>query len=123
MRFLPLVAGLAIAACAGPGVPPGDASAGLTAGRVAGPPQTCISSRPSDALRAVDSATLAYGSGSTIYINRLGGSCPGLRELSTIIVDVQGGQYCRGDRIRALEPGSIIPGPSCNLGVWVPYRR
>jgi hypothetical protein len=123
MRALPLVVGLMIAACAGPVAPPGDVLAGLTAGRVAGPPQSCVLSQPNDALRPVDSATLAYGSGSTIYINRLGGSCPGLRELSTIIVDVHGGQICRGDRIRANEPGSIIPGPPCNLGEWIPYKR
>jgi hypothetical protein len=112
-----------VAACAGPVVPPGDASAGVTAGRIAGKPQSCISSQTSEGLRAIDSATLAYGSGATIYLNRLGGSCPGLRDLSTIIADVHGGQYCRGDHIRALEPGSIIPGPTCNLGDWVPYRR
>ena len=68
-------------------------------------------------------STLAYGSGATIYINRLGASCPGLRELSTIIAEVHGSEYCRGDRICANEPGSIIPGPTCNLGDWVPYRR
>ena len=123
MRTLPFILGLSVAACAGPAAPPGDASASLTAGRVAGPPQSCISTSTSEGLHAIDSATLAYGSGSTIYINRLGYRCPGLRELSTIITEVRGGQYCRGDRIRALELGSIIPGPSCNLGDWVPYRR
>ncbi|HKC03078.1 MAG TPA: hypothetical protein VKC17_07220 [Sphingomicrobium sp.] len=123
MRTLPIVVGLSLAGCAGPVVPPGDASAGVTAGRVAGPPQSCISTSSSEGLHAIDSATLAYGSGSTIYINRLGYRCPGLRDLSTIITEVRGGQYCRGDHIRALEPGSIIPGPSCNLGDWVPYRR
>jgi len=123
MRVVPIFAGLVLAACAGPVVPPGDASASLTAGRVAGPPQSCVLSRTNEGLRAVDSTTLAYGSGSTIYINRLGGSCPGLRELSTVIVDVHGSEFCRGDRIRANEPGSIIPGPPCNLGEWVPYRR
>jgi hypothetical protein len=74
-------------------------------------------------LHAVDPITITYGSGSTIYVNRLG-PCPGLRELSTIIVtSASSGQYCRGDRIRANEPGSIIPGASCNLGDWIPYRR
>ena len=123
MRTLPLALGLSIAACAGPAVPPGDASASVTAGRVAGPAQSCVSTHPSEGLRAIDSATLAYGSGSTIYLNRLGDRCPGLQNLSTIITEVQGGHYCRGDRIRALELGSIIPGPTCNLGDWVPYRR
>jgi hypothetical protein len=121
MRAFTLSAALLLAACAGPVVPPGQAS--VTSGRVAGPAQTCVSYRPDDALRAVDSATLIYGSGATIYINRLGASCPGLRELSTIFVEVHSGQYCRGDRIRAIETGSTIPGPSCNLRDWVPYRR
>jgi hypothetical protein len=123
MRVFPLAAGLLVAACAGPVVPPGDASASVIAGRVAGPPLSCVPTGLGGNLRAIDSATLAYGSGATIYINRLGGSCPGLRELSTIIAEVHGGEYCRGDRIRANEPGSIIPGPSCNLGEWIPYRR
>jgi len=123
MRALPFFVAFALGACAGPVAPPGDASASVTAGRLAGPPQSCVLSQPNDALRAIDSATLAYGSGSTIYINRLGGSCPGLRELSTIIVEVHGDRYCRGDRIRANELGSIIPGPPCNLGEWIPYRR
>lgn len=123
MRTLLFVVGLSLAGCAGPAEPPGDASASVTVGRVAGRPQSCISTSTSEGLHAIDSATVAYGSGSTIYINRLGGSCPGLRDLSTIITEVRGGQYCRGDHIRALEPGSIIPGPSCNLGDWVPYRR
>ena len=25
-------------------------------------------------------------------------------------------------RIRPLAPGAVIPGPTCNLGHWVPYR-
>jgi len=123
MRALPLLSALLVGACAGPVAPPGDASASVTAGRVAGPPQSCVQLRSDTNLRAIDSATLAYGSGSVIYINRLPGSCPGLRDLSTIIAEVHGSAYCRGDRIRANEPGSIIPGPTCNLGEWVPYRR
>jgi hypothetical protein len=123
MRTLSLALGLSIAACAGPVVPPGDATASVTTGRIAGKAQSCISAQSNEGLRAIDSATLAYGSGRTIYFNRLGASCPGLRDLSTIIAELHGGQYCRGDRIRALETGSIIPGPSCNLGDWVPYRR
>jgi hypothetical protein len=123
MRAAPLILAFLVAGCARPVSAPGEALASTLAGRTAGPPQTCISPFGNDALHAIDSATVAYGSGSVIYVNRLGGRCPGLEELSTIIVDVHGGQYCRGDHIRALEPNSIIPGPTCNLGDWVPYRR
>jgi len=123
MRSLPLVVAFTLAACAGPVVPPGDASASVIGGRTAGTPRSCISTSTSEGLHAIDEATLAYGSGSTIYLNRLGYTCPGLKDLSTIITEVHGGQYCRGDHFRVLEPGAIIPGPSCNLGDWVPYRR
>jgi hypothetical protein len=75
-------------------------------------------------LHYVDPQTVAYGYGATIWINHLPGPCPGLEQLSTIIVDARDGtQYCRGNRIRGLEPGSIIAGPTCNLGDWVPYRK
>jgi hypothetical protein len=123
MRRLALFIAIALAGCTRPAAPPGSDLARLTAGRTPGPPQSCINSQPGYSLQAVDSTTITYGSGSTLYVNRLG-PCPGLRELSTIIVvSSSGSQYCRGDRIRANEPGSIIPGPTCNLGDWTPYRR
>ena len=60
----------------------------------------------------------------TIWIDRLAADCPGLNEANTTIVEAGvGGQYCRGDRVRGLEPGAIIAGPGCNLGDWVPYRQ
>jgi len=124
MRELMLIpAVVALVSCTPPVNQPGSDFAQVTAGRVAGPPQTCVPTDQISALHAIDEQTLAYGSGRTIYINRLGGPCPGMRPLSTLIVDVYGSQYCRGDRVRAREPGSIIAGPTCILGDWVPYRR
>ena len=110
-----------LAACAYPLAPSTADVARVTAGRTAGAEQSCVATRSDDTLRAVDSMTLAYGSGATIYLNHLGASCPGLQDLSTIAIDGSTGQYCRGDRIRPLAPGAIIPGPTCNLGQWVPY--
>jgi hypothetical protein len=122
MRSLPLILIVALAGCAPP-APPGADLARITAGRTAGPPQTCITTQPDLTLHAVDQTTVAYGLGSTIYINHVG-ACPGLRELSTIVVvSASSGQLCRGDRIRANEPGSVIPGAPCNLGDWIPYKR
>lgn len=92
-------------------------------GRVAGAPETCVSTSPSHGLRIVDSRTLVYHSGGTVWVNRLAGKCPGLRPLDTVIVEVRGAQYCRGDRVRGLSSGSTIPGPACPLGNFVPYRR
>jgi hypothetical protein len=123
MRGLALIFAVVLGSCTQSAVTPGEGLATRLAGRTAGPPQSCVLTRPDFSLHAVDPTTITYGSGSTIYVNRLG-PCPGLRELSTIIVtSASSGQYCRGDRIRANEPGSIIPGPTCNLGDWIPYRR
>jgi hypothetical protein len=94
------------------------------AGYVAtGAPQTCVVSRSSDTLRVVDSRTLAYGFGRTLHINRLPGDCPGLHPMTTLIVEASAGQFCRGDRVRSLDPGATIAGPSCNLGDWTSYTR
>ncbi len=113
---------LALAACARPALPSDADLMRVIAGRAAGPAQSCLPSGFGESLRAVDPSTLAYGSGRTVYINRLGASCPGLQDFSTIVVENASSQYCRGDRIRPIAPGAIIPGPTCNLGEWVPYR-
>lgn len=123
--LMPLLIGAcALAACTRPAEPSSPAAfAREIAGHVAGPAQTCVSTFPDENLRVIDASTVAYGSGRTIYVNRLGGPCPALSQHNTIVVDAQdGSQYCRGNRIRAAEPGAIVPGPWCTLGDWVPYR-
>jgi hypothetical protein len=122
MRFLPLL--LALAGCAAyqDRVDKGAELSRQLAGRSAGEAQSCVSSSQSASLEAIDRQTIAYRSGSTIYVNRLRGECPGLRPHVTLIVEAQGSQYCSGDRVRALEPGLSIAGPQCPLGEFVPYR-
>ena len=101
----------------------GDPFARELVGRTAGPAQTCVSTIGSQGLRAVDSQTVAYEVGTTLWVNRLDHACPAVGPHNTIIVESQGSQYCRGDQIRGLETGAIIPGPTCTLRDWVPYRR
>jgi hypothetical protein len=124
MRALMLIAtATLVASCTGPAAPPGSNFAAETAGRIPGPAQTCITTNVSESLHALDAQTLAYGTGRTMYVNRLPAACPAISQFNTIIVEPSlGGQYCRGDRIRGLEPGAIIPGPTCILGDWTPYR-
>lgn len=98
-----------------------DKFAQEVAGRMPGATGTCVSTFGSENLRVVNRSTLAYGSGRTVQINRLPAPCPGLDQFNTIIVEAHGSQYCRGDRIRSLEPGGIIPGPVCHLGNWTAY--
>ena len=93
------------------------------AGRIAGPPQSCVPVRQGESLRIVDSQTVAYSSGRILYVNRVGSPCQSWHAGDTLIVEVQGGSYCRGDRVRSLTPGMSIPGPTCILGDFTPYRR
>jgi hypothetical protein len=124
MRLLPCL--LILAGCAAPAAdgPSRDQEA-LTrtlADRVAGEPRDCIDPESSASLTVVDSRTVTYRQGSTLWVSRLRDECPGLRPLDSLIVEVEGGQYCRNTRFRAVSPGASIPGPTCFLGEFVPYR-
>ena|SRR5947208_12347870 len=125
MRSLVLISpaiALALASCIQPPEPPGAALAQALAGKVpAGPPRSCISQFGSDHMYVIDAQTIAYGYGRTIYVNHLAGRCPGVDPLNTLITESHGGMHCRGDHIRGIEPGGIIPGPVCILNDWVPY--
>lgn len=125
MRALMLIAAAAImTSCSSQVASPGSSLASETAGRVAGPAQSCIPSQPQQGLRIVDGQTIGYGWGRTIYVNRLGAPCPGLEPTATLIVEPgTPGQYCRGDHVRGRELGAIIPGPVCFLGDWVAYKK
>jgi len=123
MRPLIVLAGIALASCTRPAVPAQDALANELAGFVAGAPQTCVPTSPNQNLRVIDARTLAYGYGTVVYVNHLGSDCPALSPYNSVLIDAQGGQYCRGDRVRGLEPHAGIPGPWCNLGDWIAYRK
>ena len=115
---------IALSGCApvAPGPVPGDALAVELVGRTAGAAQTCVSTMPNQGLRVINSRTLAYESGRTLWINRLKAACPAIEPYNTVIVEASAGHYCRGDRVRGIEPGATIPGPACNLDDWTPYR-
>jgi hypothetical protein len=125
MLFSAAVATLATANCTRPAAPRDNVSfTHELSGRVAGAPTSCINAHQTTNLRVIDSQTLAYDDGPILWVTHLGASCPGIATLSTVIVEPQlGGQYCKGDHIRGLEQGAIIPGPTCFIGDWVPYRR
>jgi hypothetical protein len=122
MRYLPLL--LALAGCAAIGQREDDGAelARQLAGRSPGEAQRCVSIMQATPLEIVDGRTLAYRARGAIYVNRLANACPGLHPNKTLIIETHGSRYCRGDWVRSLEPGASIPGPTCLLGDFVPYR-
>jgi hypothetical protein len=123
IRAAPFLIAALVASCAHSSAPIGAAYSQELAGRIAGAPRSCITAVSNANLNAIDSSTLVYHSGDTIYVNHLSSPCSAIAPLNTLIVDAQQGHYCRGDRVRGLEPGAIIAGPVCILGDWVPYRK
>jgi hypothetical protein len=126
MRILALL--LLVGACATPeAAGPGREAEALQrdlAGRTAEAAESCVpASSSGQGLRIVDARTLVYDQGRTLWVNRLDSDCPGMRSTDTLIVEVNGSQYCRGDRFRAASTGSTIPGPFCVLGSFTPYRK
>jgi hypothetical protein len=124
MKSLAAIAAVVLAGCAAP-PPRGNAPAQVQelAGRVAGAPQRCIPFNRTDPLRMADGRTLLYGYGRTIWVNRLGPRCSGFPRDAILIAEPLGAQYCRGDRIRSVDPVSHLPGPACIIGDFVPYTR
>ena len=106
-------------------VPPKSASAPLAeaAGRIAGTPQRCVPIQPNEPLRLGADRVVLYGRGRTLWVNRLSEDCAGMRRNDILIVEPVGGSYCRGDRVRSVDPISRLPGPGCRLNDFVPFRR
>ncbi|MDP1025738.1 hypothetical protein Q5H91_00790 [Sphingomonas sp. KR1UV-12] len=94
------------------------------AGRVAGPPQRCITISPNLGGTVIDRDTIIYqGNGGRIWRTGPTGTCPSLRPMTTLIVQIYGGQLCENDRFSTIEPGMSIPSPQCRFRPFVPYTR
>jgi hypothetical protein len=106
-----------------PAQPTGRAVLPELAGRTSGKPQRCVPASHSASLRIADPQTVVYGSGGTIWVNRLASNCLRTGPMDILVVEPIGTQYCRGDRIHSVDPVSKIPGPYCLLGDFVPYRH
>ena len=117
---------LLLAGCSSPDLHSRDRAdlAAQLAGRTAGPPQDCVSIEQTSSLRPVDPETVIVDRGGTIFVNHLAGACGNLEPTDTLIVEVHGSQYCRGDHFRSRPfGGGAVPGPICTLGSFTPYTR
>ena len=95
----------------------------LLDGRVAGPPQNCITTWPNSAMRAIDGTAYVFGSGRVIYVNRT--REPHRIDDDDILVIRKfgsGTQLCTHDIITTLDRGSQMYSGNVSLGDFIPYR-
>jgi len=92
-------------------------------GRTAGAPEACVSASGGGGLVIASADTLVYREGRTIWVNRLGGRCLGMRPDRQVLIEPSSGnRYCRGDRVRAIDLTTSYSGAICPLGDFIPYR-
>jgi hypothetical protein len=124
MRATTAILLLALAGCAPQNpAPMQSALPAMFAGYSAGSARNCIPASRSTGISLIDDNHAIVRDGGTIWVSQLRAPCNADNGLRTIVIDVHGGNYCRNDAFRLADATSTIPGPSCFLGDWIPYRR
>lgn len=96
----------------------------LLKGRVAGPPQSCITTWPNSPMRTIDHTAYVFGSGNIIYVNRT--RDPNSIDDDNIMVIRRfgsGTQLCNNDIITTMDRSSQIYTGNVFLSEFIPYRR
>lgn len=99
--------------------------ASLTAGKVAGPPVSCLPTYRSNDMIVIDENTIAFRQGAgRVFINHMDGGCMNIRGGSnTLVTRTTGSSLCRGDIAQVVDRLSSIPVGSCVFGDFTPYTR
>jgi hypothetical protein len=90
------------------------------AGRVAGPPQSCVPIQPSTSMHLENRNAFVYNLGSVVWVSST--NCPASFD-DLPVFHPTGSSHCRGDIVQMVDRSTHMPGPSCILGDFVPYRR
>ena len=124
MRFVTIFLVAVVAGCtASPPAAPGNAPIAEIAGRVAGAAERCVLTSQSEGFRAANRNTLLLRRGKSIWVNQLKDGCGGFGQWDVLVTEPLGTQHCEGDLVRSFDPVSKIPGPTCQLGAFIPYTR
>jgi hypothetical protein len=96
----------------------------LIAGKVAGPPISCLPNYRANDMIVVDENTLAFRSGRRqVYINHMqGGGCLNIDHgRNTLVTKTIGSGLCSGDIAQVVDLVAGIPVGSCVFGEFVPF--
>lgn len=131
MRSIPLIliastlASCYTAAPNGPMMRSAEADArlhSLLAGKVAGPPQSCLPARMANNQMTIDSQTIAFRDGSRVYVNHLSGGCGNLGGSRTLVIRNPTGSLCRGQIAEVVDMALGAHVGGCVFGDFIPYR-
>ena len=96
----------------------------LTAGKVAGPPISCLQHYQTDDMIRVNERTVAFREGrSRVYLNDMQGGCPNLRPPYALVTKSPSSQLCRGDIAEIVDTSAHMTVGSCVFGDFIPYTR
>lgn len=95
------------------------------AGKVAGQPVRCLPFYRSNDMEVIDSDTILFHEGRTVYRQDTRGDCypTGSRTGYALVTHTLSGRLCSGDIARSVDLTSGINGGSCSLTDFVPYRQ
>ena len=99
-----------------------EAFAELTEGRVAGEPQSCITTFASNRLRVVEHVGLAYERGDTVWI-ALANNPRSLDSFDIPVIRRTGSQLCKFDQITLVDRSSQMFSGVLFLDDFVPYTK
>ena len=95
------------------------------AGKVAGPPISCLPSFRTNQIEVIDRDTILYRDGRTSYVQHTNGSCyPSGSNSGTFLVMRKFGTsaLCRGDIAHVHDTASRMFAGSCSFNAFIPYR-
>ena len=97
----------------------------LLAGKVAGPPQSCLPTYHQDDMVVIDENTVAFRQGSSrVYVNHMQGGCSNLGGPYALVTKQFGSaQLCRGDIGQVVDLTNHFTVGSCVFGDFIPYTR
>lgn len=105
------------------GADPEAKIARLVAGRVAGPPRSCIPQMRDDRSFQIPHVGMVYDVGATRYVMRFEGGCGPMTAATNAITRTPTGQLCSGDIAQIVTAPPSIPVGSCIFGRFTPYTR
>ena len=102
---------------------PPERLAKLLEGRVAGPPQSCISLAAISDTQIIDKTAIVYRQGSTLWVNTPRSGAESLNDDAILVTKPTGSQLCSIDSVQLHDRSGHMWRGFVSLGDFVPWRK